>query len=142
MGVTKRRLLIVDDEPEIRSTMTAYFSEIGYEVDAAPDGIGALAELTRGYDGVLSDIKMPGCGGIEFLRQVRRVNPRLTIFFITGYPSLETIVDAKTLGAAAYFLKPLDLKIVASRLRAHFDATASDRLPAPADPTDHPAGAA
>jgi len=55
---------------------------------------------------------------MDFLQQARRINPKLGVFFITGYPTLETVIDAKQLGAVAYFRKPLNLAQVESRLRA------------------------
>ncbi len=112
-----RRLLIVDDEPEIRRTLEEYFAGAGYTVATAPDVAQALARLPEGFDAVLSDIKMPETGGIEFLQQARRLNPKLGFFLITGYPTLETIIDAKQYGAVAYFRKPLKLVEVDSRLR-------------------------
>ena len=112
-----RRLLIVDDEAEIRSTLEQYFQQVGYRVETAPDVAAALTKLTQGFDVVLSDIKMPGASGIDFLAQARRLNSKVGIFLITGYPTLETIIDAKQHGAVAYFRKPLKLVEVDSRLR-------------------------
>ncbi|HSB67705.1 MAG TPA: response regulator, partial [Candidatus Methylomirabilis sp.] len=81
----RTRLLIVDDETEIRNTLAQYFGSVGYAVETAQDVSEALQKLPSGFDIVLSDIKMPGVSGIEFLQQARRTNPRLGIFLITGY---------------------------------------------------------
>ncbi len=114
----KRRLLIVDDEEGIRLSLAEYFGRVGFTVETAPDVPQALEKLTQGFDVVLSDVKMPGASGIEFLQQVRRANPQVGVFLITGYPTLETMIDAKQHGAVAYFRKPLKLMEVDSRLRA------------------------
>lgn len=119
MAATVRRLLIVDDEGEIRSTLAQYFASVGYEVEVAADAAEALQKLPAGYDIVLSDIKMPGSTGIDFLRQARQIDTKVGIFLITGYPTLETLIDAKQFGAVAYFRKPLNLMEVDSRLRAY-----------------------
>jgi two-component system, response regulator, stage 0 sporulation protein F len=116
----ERRLLIVDDEPQVRDMLQTYFAEAGYTVATAPDVPAALAKLPDGFDAVLSDIKMPGASGIDFLQDARRRNPKLGVFLITGHPSLETINEAKQHGATAYFRKPLQLVEVDSRLRTFF----------------------
>jgi DNA-binding response OmpR family regulator len=114
----KRRLLVLDDEDEIRSTLTEYFEGLGYAVDSAANVPEAMEKLPNGFELVLSDIRMPGVSGIEFLQQVRRTNPAPGVFLITGYPTLETVIDAKQYGAVAYFRKPLNLAEVDARLRA------------------------
>jgi CheY-like chemotaxis protein len=114
----KHRLLIVDDEAEIRSTLAQFFDNVGYAVETAPNVGEALGKLAPVPHVILSDIKMPGGSGIEFLQQVRQRNPDVGVFLITGYPTLETVIDAKQYGAAAYFRKPLNLMEVDSRIRA------------------------
>ena len=114
----KRRLLIVDDEAEVLTTLAQYFGSLGYAVETAPGVPEAIQKLTPGIDAVLSDIQMPGGSGIEFLQQARRTNPQVGIFLITGYPTLETVIDAKRYGAVGYFRKPLKFVEVDSRLRA------------------------
>jgi CheY-like chemotaxis protein/anti-anti-sigma regulatory factor len=122
---TKRRLLIVDDETEIRETLAQYFSRLGYRVDMAADGSEALGKLPNGFEAMLADIRMPGMDGIDLLQQARRLNPGIGVFLITGYPSLDTLVEAKQYGAVAYFRKPLRLMEIDSQLRAFLgeDAT-------------------
>lgn len=114
----RRRLLIVDDEEEIRATLAQYFGSVGYAVEGAASAAEALEKLSRGFDVVLTDIKMPGTSGIDFLQEARRRNPKVGIFLMTGYPTLDTVIDAKQYGAVAYFRKPLKLGEVDSRLRA------------------------
>ena len=115
---TRRRLLIVDDEVQIRGTLAQYFSRLGYHVDMAADGSEALSKLPHGFDAILADIKMPGMDGMELLQHARRLNPGVGVFLITGYPGLDTLIEAKQYGAIAYFRKPLRLIEVDSQLRA------------------------
>jgi len=123
-----KRLLILDDEEEIRSTLAQYFGSLGYAVDTAANVPEALEKLPQGYQVVLSDIRMPEISGIDFLQQAHRVNPALGIFLITGYPTLETVIDAKQHGAVAYFRKPLNLMEVDSRLRAYLGEDAASLI--------------
>jgi CheY-like chemotaxis protein len=124
----KRMLLILDDEEEIRTTLAEYFRSVGYTVDTAATAPEALGKLSAGFQAVLSDIRMPDVSGIEFLQQARRVNPNIGVFLITGYPTLETVIDAKQYGAVAYFRKPLNLMEVESRLRAHLGEDAESLI--------------
>lgn len=124
----KRVLLILDDEQEIRTTLAEYFASVGYTVDTAATVPEALGKLSGGVQAVLSDIRMPDVSGIEFLQQARRVNPSVGVFLITGYPTLETVIDAKQYGAVAYFRKPLNLMDVESRLRAYLGEDAESLI--------------
>jgi signal transduction histidine kinase/DNA-binding response OmpR family regulator len=117
-GTHHIRLLILDDEPQIRQMLDDYFREAGYSVTVVSDVPTALGVLPEGVDVVLSDIQMPGGTGIDFLRQARQINPDLGIFLITGYPTVETLVNARIEGAAGYFRKPLHLEEIDARLRA------------------------
>lgn len=111
------RLLVLDDETGIRTTLATYFTAVGYSVETAASVPEALQKLTREFDVVLSDVRMPGADGIDFLQTARLANPQLGVFLMTGYPTMDTVIDAKQHGAAAYFRKPLRLSEVASRLQ-------------------------
>ena len=103
------RLLVVDDEMHVRESLSRWFVEDGYEVDAAADAKEALSALgKRHYDVVVSDIKMPGMDGIELQRRIREINPRVAIILITAYASVSTAVQALKEGAYDYVTKPFD----------------------------------
>lgn len=118
------RVLIVDDEADIRETIEQFLTTVGYKVASAADVPTALATLPQGFDAVLCDIRLPGADGIDFLREAHRTNPALGVFLITGFPTLETLIDAKQHGAVAYLRKPLVLSEVAARLRAFLTGAA------------------
>lgn len=78
MPCTKERLLIVDDDPTIRSSLSLLLTEIGYRVRCAQDGFSALRELQKEIpDILLSDLNMPGMSGFELLSVVRRRFPAI-----------------------------------------------------------------
>lgn len=92
MSEAKARLLIVDDEPYIRSSMLEILTEVGYRVRSAPDGRAALAEIRREAPEVLlSDLNMPGMSGSELLPLVRREFPRIRLIAMSGAFSGEDI---------------------------------------------------
>ena len=115
----KPRLLIVDDQTQVRSMLEEYFTEAEFDVTTAEDVPAALAALPAGFDVVLSDIRMPGQSGIDFLQQGRAQRPSLGVFLMTGYQQFETLLDAKCYGAQAYFQKPLDLEAMEQRIREY-----------------------
>jgi CheY-like chemotaxis protein len=85
MPCTKERLLIVDDEPSIRESLSSVLTEIGYPVRAAEDGFSALAEIRREIpDMILSDLNMPGMSGYEFIAVVRRRFPAIPVIAMSG----------------------------------------------------------
>jgi DNA-binding NtrC family response regulator len=111
------RLLIVDDESEIRQIFGDYFSSLGYRVAVAENGRDALEEFARGdFDCVLSDLVMPVMNGMEFLRALREKDKETAFFLMTGYPSVGNTVDAIKLGAYDYITKPLNLEDVRAKI--------------------------
>jgi CheY-like chemotaxis protein len=85
MSVTKARLLIVDDEPSIRMSISLVLAEIGYPVRSAADGFSALLEIRQEVpDILLSDLNMPGMSGFELLSVVRRRYPAIKVIAMSG----------------------------------------------------------
>jgi two-component system response regulator PilR (NtrC family) len=113
------RILIVDDEGDIRLTLATFLKEEGYQCQTAKDGESALDHVREGgIDVVLTDVSMPGMGGIELMRQVHQWSPETMVLLMTAYASVETAIEALRSGAADYFLKPLDLDELAVRIRS------------------------
>ncbi|MDC0669794.1 sigma-54-dependent transcriptional regulator [Nannocystis radixulma] len=118
------RILIVDDEPNARSALSALLREEGYEVQCAADGYKALGRADEWRpDIVLTDVKMPALGGIELMTRLRERLPEVAVVVMSGFGSVEGAVEAMQLGADDYLSKPLNLeqvlltlqRIVASR---------------------------
>ena len=92
MGVQPPHILLVDDEPAIRLTLSALLKRTGYSVVAAATGEEALALLdVRAYDLVLLDLIMPGIGGLDLARETQRRLPDTAILVLTGSDALEDV---------------------------------------------------
>ncbi len=101
------RVLIVDDDPGIRETISQIIEELGYDPDTASDGLDALAMLDGGsYMCVFTDIMMPRMTGIELIKKIKARDISLPIIVITGYASLEIAIDAMKCGASDFISKP------------------------------------
>ena len=117
--------------------LAEFFSDAEFEVTTAADVPTALAVLPNGFDVLVSDIRMPGQSGIDLLQQAKTQHPAMGVFLITGYPTIDTVVDAKCHGAQAYFRKPLDLEAMERRIR-EFLATVSTGAHQPDAPEGAP----
>lgn len=101
------RVLIVDDDPGIRETISQIIEELGYAPDTASDGLEALAMLDTGsYLCIFTDIMMPKMTGIELIKKIKARDVSLPIIVITGYASLEIAIDAMKCGASDFISKP------------------------------------
>ena len=102
-------ILIVDDEPSVRDSLSAWFRKDGYRIGAAEDAAAALRLLqSESWDAVLLDIKMPGMDGMELQQRIHEIDPTLAVIMVTAYASVETAVQALKQGAFDYITKPID----------------------------------
>ncbi len=105
----KGRILVVDDESDIRESLHYLLSHEGYSVDLAQNGQEGLRKAGAvGYDLLLLDLMMPDRSGMEVLREVRDRDSETPVFMITAYGSTEIAVEALKAGASDYFSKPWD----------------------------------
>lgn len=103
----KGNILVVDDEPIVLRSCERILGPEGYGVETSRSADEAIAMLNGGgYDLVITDIKMPGMDGLEFIRRVRAKEPDASIVVITGYPSQESIKEALALRIIDYLPKP------------------------------------
>lgn len=113
-----RKILILDDEAEIRAELAEYLARKGYEVEEAGDGIEGLRKFEAApADLVITDIKMPRLDGYEVIRRVRQIDPDLPIIAITGHFSPGDLSTAKDAGATVTMKKPLGLRELAAELK-------------------------
>jgi DNA-binding NtrC family response regulator len=125
-------ILIVDDDPHVLEVLYARLQSAGYTVLKAGNGQAALALLkSNKIDLMVSDMKMPGMGGMEVLARARTMQPGLPIVFLTAYGTIPDAVKAVKAGAVDYLAKPFDGKELVSKLREVLD-----RRPKVTDETD------
>ena len=105
-----KRVLIVDDEESIRSSLERLLSYEKFKTFAAADGAAALdLAASERIDVVLLDIKMPGMDGLEVLGKLKELHPGLPVIIISGHGTISTAVDATKLGAYDFLEKPIDM---------------------------------
>jgi DNA-binding response OmpR family regulator len=105
---TKSRILIVEDDENIRKTMENILQQRGYETDTAKTGQEAEQKAkTKFYNLALLDIKLPDMEGTQLLTKLHENTPKMVKIMVTGYPSLENAMEALNQGADAYVTKPV-----------------------------------
>ncbi len=104
-------ILIVEDEPKMLRLLEMNLAEEGYKVRAAADAEAGL-KLFREHrvDVVVTDLKLPGMSGLEFLEAVKRADSRIPVIVMTAYGTVQTAVEAMKAGASDYILKPFSLE--------------------------------
>ncbi|MBF0473300.1 MAG: response regulator [Nitrospirae bacterium] len=108
----KMHVLIVDDDINVRESLSAIMGFRGYDYIACENGAKALVWLEkRRFDVMISDIKMPWLSGIELLNIVKKKYPELPVIIMTGYTDLENAVSAINIGAFDFALKPLTAEL-------------------------------
>jgi two-component system, OmpR family, KDP operon response regulator KdpE len=112
-------ILITDDDPDLRRALHRTLHSLGFEIAEAASGEQALREIREHhFDVVLLDINMPGMGGIETCRELRRLASRLEILMLTVRDNEDDKVRALDAGADDYVTKPFSIPELAARLRA------------------------
>ncbi len=107
----REAILIVDDEPGVRTSLSGILGDEGYHVDAVESGEAGLQALDKGrYDLLLLDVWLPTIDGLEVLSRVRTLDPDLPVVVISGHGSIETAVKAVRMGAQDFVEKPLSLE--------------------------------
>src|SRR5690606_23143925 len=114
------RILVADDEPGLREFITDALELDGHVVAAAPDGKAAAKLLDeRGFDLVITDLKMPGLDGMAILRKVRAEQPETEVIVMTAHGTVDNAVEAMKLGAFEYLQKPIsgpdELRLLVAR---------------------------
>lgn len=120
MAVTKSagKVLVIDDEWNIRDVLQNILEAEGYEVDSAEDGAVGIEKLDiKTYDIVITDLKMPNVSGMEVLRHLRSQGGSALGIVATGYGSIESAVEALKTGAFDYITKPFHLDEIKSRIK-------------------------
>ena len=115
-------VLIVDDEKNIRLTLSQALETLELETDTAVNGEEALAKLEKKHFGlILLDLKMPGMDGMEVLRRVREARPDIKVIIITAHGTIESATEAMKLGAVDFIQKPFAPKEIRELLTKVLD---------------------
>src|SRR5262245_25402103 len=103
------RILVVDDDPDICRNLSDILTDLGYSVDYAHDGPGALELVSRRpYDVALLDLKMPGMDGLTLYREIKKQHAATVALLVTAYAGPATEVEALSAGAWKVVPKPVD----------------------------------
>ncbi|MGB9597337.1 MAG: sigma-54-dependent transcriptional regulator, partial [Candidatus Poribacteria bacterium] len=103
------KILIIDDEPDIRQTLAYVLQDEGYETDLASTGLEGLSYISaKQFDIVITDLMLPDLDGMTIINKAREIRPEIIIVMITAYGSEEKAVEAIRAGADDYIPKPID----------------------------------
>lgn len=108
--MSKRSILVVDDDKNTRDYLSTFLASCGYAVEALDSGDAAIQRLASGNSPamILLDILLPGKDGIEVLSSVKSAHPTIPIIILSGIGQIKTVVDAMKMGAADYLTKPFE----------------------------------
>ncbi len=108
--MSKRSILVVDDDRSVRSYLSDFLTSCGYSIECAESGDQAVARLSAGYipSLIVLDIVMPGINGIEVLESVKKINPSIPVIILSAAGQTKTVVEAMKMGAADFLVKPFE----------------------------------
>lgn len=113
--MAKGKVLVIDDEELVCKSLRVMLKEHDYEASSAVTGEEGVKLAGEGnFDVILLDLKMPDIDGIEILKKIKGDDPKAVVIIITGYPSEETLGQARSLGAYDYITKPFDVMHLSS----------------------------
>jgi DNA-binding response OmpR family regulator len=111
MDPCRKRILVVEDDAEMRSLLKDFMEQEGIEADSVEDGSQAFRKLAREkFDLVVTDIRMPGLSGLDILPGLKQIQPNIAVIAITAFGSEEVRSRALEKGADGYLEKPLQLE--------------------------------
>ncbi len=116
MGIAP--ILVVDDEPDMRSALTHALQRCGFEVDSAADGSEAVVKFNKkAYSLVVTDVRMPGMTGVQLLEKIRKLSSEIPVLMITAYGTINSAVEAMQAGASDYILKPFSFETLEAAVK-------------------------
>ena len=106
----EKKILLVDDEKDIRDVLNLTLTDMGYEVLEAEDGEEALRVFQEARPPIiLTDIKMPNMDGMTALKEIKKNFPLIEVIMLTGHATVETGIEGMKMGAFDYLMKPCDM---------------------------------
>ena len=128
VGTRQGRVLVVDDEENLRKLVSRALRKCGYEVVEAADGERAIAAMNHGdnpllVDTILCDIRMPNIDGVDAITYFRSQYPSVPVVVLTGYPDIELAVSLMKMGVANHLMKPFSttdlVEVIRSTVKDH-----------------------
>jgi len=117
--LSKKRILVVDDDESLRWVTQAQLQQSGYDVAAAANAASALEQIRNlPADLVITDLKMPGMSGLDLLKEIRSLYPEIIVIMVTAFGTVENAVEAMKAGAYDYITKPVnmdELRLIVNR---------------------------
>jgi len=108
MKIPSGKILVIDDEESLRSTLSRILVREGFQVTTAADGFEALRRFSSlSFDLVILDLRLPDMDGIQVLREIRKINQQLPVILLTGHGTMSSALDAFHLEATDFLLKPV-----------------------------------
>ncbi|MEE8124682.1 MAG: response regulator [Nitrospirales bacterium] len=123
---THGRVLVVDDEPDVRKVIKRILTQAGYDVIEAEDGEKAIETINEGenpllLDVIISDIRMPKINGVEAINYFQQQWPRVPIIVLTGFPDMEMAIGFLKKGVVDYLVKPVEKEKLTSAVAKALD---------------------
>jgi DNA-binding NtrC family response regulator len=115
----KLKILIVDDEEDLTSTMVERLELRGFQVEAATSGIDALKRVSEAdFNVMILDVKMPGIDGLQVMAEIKRRHVDLQVILLTGHGSTADAERGMREGAFDYLMKPIDIDTLVEKIRS------------------------
>ncbi len=125
-----KNILVVEDDQKMRDGLVEVLSDEGYHVEATANGqLGLDVVKKKDFDVVLTDLIMPVRGGMDILREIKRIKPRTCVIIITAFGTIENAVEALKAGASDYITKPFKIDEVQTKIRTVIAETELETYP-------------
>jgi DNA-binding NtrC family response regulator len=122
------KILVIDDDENIRNTMKTILEDEGYVVDLAATGSEAIEKTQKtAYNIALLDIRLPDMEGVELLKLMKDPTPRTRKIMVTGYPSMQNAIKALNKNADAYLIKPVNVEKLLTTVRDQLQLQEEER---------------
>ena len=126
--VESARILIVDDDENIRKVLQAILEDEGYAIETAETAKKGIEKSEKAfYNLALIDVRLPDMEGIELLSKLRSFKPKMRKIIVTGYPTLQNAISAVNKGADAYVMKPFEVEKILQTIREQLKKQKEDK---------------
>jgi len=116
----KARILVIDDDEDVRKVLAVALANKGYTVDTAKDGKEAIGKSRANFFNLaLVDIRLPDMEGTKLLTAMKETTPKMVHIILTGYPSLQNAIEAVNKGADGYIVKPVNMEGLLATVEEH-----------------------